>query len=350
MAPLLLLLLALPLRAGAPEPAWIGKRPPELAGKHLVWFNGPPVTLASLRGKVVLLDIWDGTCINCLRTLPYLRAWHQRYAPDGLRIIGIHCPEFAFEQDPAIVREFIAAQGLRYPVVADNAFEIWKAFGNAYWPRKWLIDRDGIIRADHAGEGDYGRTEERIQGLLRALHPGRVYPPPLAAVRPEDAPGAVCYPRSDELYLGAERGSFGGPGPVTRGRAAVYRDAPRHVEGSYYLRGAWTSRPQCIRSMANDAALLIRFHGTEVNVVLRSDTAEPLAVRVTLDGADLTERDRGEDVAILPSGESRLTVRRAGMFRVIRTPAFGHHELAFAPSAPGLEAYVLTFGSCVVPR
>jgi len=325
--------------ANADEPGWIGRRPPELSGSRLAWINHAPLTLAGLRGKVVLLDIWDGTCVNCLRTIPYLKAWQARYAADGLVIIGIHCPEFAFEEDPAIVREFLVAQGITYPVVADNGYEIWKAFRNQVWPRKWLVDRAGVIREDHAGEGDYATTETEIRRLLAEGTSGAVLTRPMAPVRPEDAPGAVCYPRSDELYLGTERGTLAGDG------AAL-------AEGAYAVTGAWRHLPQSLHhATAHEGdAFRIRFHGTEVNCVMRSESGRPVTVAVTVDGRWVRAGERGEDVVAGTDGRTTVTVRGARMYRLINATTFGHHRLELTVGAAGFHAYAFTFGSCLVPK
>ncbi|GAA5073326.1 redoxin family protein [Lysobacter panacisoli] len=150
-------------RAGntAPVPA------PEFTGIGR-WFNGPPQTLAALKGKVVLVEFWTYACINCIHVLPYVKQWHERYADDGLVVIGVHSPEYDEEHDPANVRAAIARHGIRYPVAQDNAFRTWNAYGNRFWPALYLIDREGRIVYRHYGEGDYEVTEQRIRQLLAA--------------------------------------------------------------------------------------------------------------------------------------------------------------------------------------
>lgn len=325
--------------AAAGEPSWIGRRPPELTGPRLVWINHAPLTLAGLRGKVVLLDIWDGTCINCLRTIPYLKAWHQHYAAAGLVIIGIHCPEFAFERDPAIVKEFLAAQGITYPVVADNGYEVWNAFHNQVWPRKWLVDRAGVIRADHAGEGDYAQTELELRRLLAEGNSGPGLTGAMAPVRPEDAPGAVCFPRSGELYLGSERGTLADGGATP-------------AEGAYAVTGLWRHLPQSLSHATTHEgdAFRIRFHGTEVNCVMRSETGRPVDVAIRVDGRWVGADERGDDVVIGADGRSVVTVRGARMYRLINAKTFGRHALELVVGAAGFHAYAFTFGSCLVPK
>ncbi len=158
---------------GVPSMLWIGKLPPELKGRSLTWLNSRPLTLKELKGKVVLLDIWDYTCVHCLRALPYIKAWHRRYEKQGLVVIGIHCPKSESGKDPKLVAAAAKDLGLEYPIVLDSESEIWRSFHNAYWPRKWLVDHEGVIRYDHVGEGAYDEIEQEIQELLAALNPGR---------------------------------------------------------------------------------------------------------------------------------------------------------------------------------
>src|SRR5438874_7721634 len=141
-----------------------------------IWLNSPPLSLRQLRGKAVLIDFWDYTCVNCIRTLPYLKAWHERYAAKGLVIIGIHTPEFTFAQYESNVERGVREFGLTYPIVIDTNYELWKAFANKYWPAKYLIDKEGYISGAHFGEGAYAETEQIIQELLREIDPSVALP------------------------------------------------------------------------------------------------------------------------------------------------------------------------------
>lgn len=169
-----------------------------------VWLNSPPLTLRQLRGRLVLLDFWDFTCVNCLRTLPYVTAWHRRYEPYGVQVLGIHSPEFYFSKAPGVVEAALRELGIDYPVMLDNDYTVWKLFANRYWPTKYLIDGEGYLRYAHFGEGAYTETEQAIQELLREQTPGLTLPSPLPLVRPLDAPGALafCPQPSPEIYLG----------------------------------------------------------------------------------------------------------------------------------------------------
>src|ERR1700730_1740623 len=204
------------------------------------WIQQGPIVLKEMRSKaVVLVDFWDYTCVNCIRTLPYVAGWYRRYARDGLQVVGVHAPEFSFARDHANVIAAIKQFGLEYPVVVDNGYNIWRAYSNRFWPAKYLVDADGRVRYYHFGEGLYQETETQIQRLLGELNPALDFPPPLEPLRDTDRSGALCYRVTPELYLGFARGQFGNPAGVTRDQAADYTDPGRHVEGATYLSGRW---------------------------------------------------------------------------------------------------------------
>ena len=154
-----------------------------------VWLNSTPLSFRQLRGRVVLVDFWDYTCVNCIRTLPYVQAWHEHYRDKGLTVIGVHTPEFTFAQYESNVERGIREFGLTYPIVIDSNREIWKAFANRYWPTKYLLDKDGYLRYGHFGEGGYGECEQVIQELLREIEPAIELPSPMEPVREEDHAG-----------------------------------------------------------------------------------------------------------------------------------------------------------------
>ena len=187
-----------------------------------VWLNSNPLSFRQLRGRAVLVDFWDYTCVNCIRTLPYVQAWHERYRDKGLTVIGVHTPEFTFAQYESNVERGIREFGLTYPIVIDSDREIWKAFANRYWPTKYLLDKDGYLRFGHFGEGGYGECEQVIQELLREIDPRLVLPALMEPVREEDHVGAVCYRASGELYLGHRRGRIGNEGGFKEDQIADY--------------------------------------------------------------------------------------------------------------------------------
>jgi cytochrome c biogenesis protein CcdA/thiol-disulfide isomerase/thioredoxin len=299
---------------------------PEISGTQQ-WFNTPggrALSLASLRGEVVLIDFWTYSCINCIRTLPYLKAWDERYRDRGLRIIGVHAPEFPFERDAGNVEDAVRRHGLRYAIAQDNDFVTWNAYGNQFWPAKYLIDARGRVRYTHFGEGEYEETEEAIRSLLAEA--GRDRLGRMAEARVDSAlPGAT-----PESYLGfvrAERfvnlpphggwGEFRLPPPGPRA-------LPLH---HLALEGEWRIEPD--RAVATDrrARLHLRFAARRVFLVLGSGVGSPREVEVALDG----RRRRSLQVA-----EHRL-------YDVVRLPRPGAHLLSLR-FEPGTEAYAFTFG------
>ena len=332
-------------------------RAPELpAGSE--WLNSPPLTMRQLRGRVVLIDFWEYTCINCIRTFPYLKAWHERYKDHGLVIIGVHTPEFQFARVRNHVEEAAKRFGLTYPLVLDSDYQIWNAYGNRFWPAKYLIDARGYVRYFHFGEGAYGETERPIQALLREIKPTLELPPLLEPVRGTDRPGARCYPVTPELYLGYERGSLQGQLGNREGfrpnRVATFRDPGRHRDGLYYLNGVWKNEREAVVSTRTTTReedwIAIAYHALEVNIVARPENPRrPVRVWVQQDGKPVAEGDRGDDLKVAADGRTYLLIDRPRMYQVIKNARFGHHRLKLIVQEPGLRVYTFTFVSCEIP-
>ena len=290
---------------------------PELTGLT-DWINSAPLTLAGLRGKVVVVDFWTYSCINCLRTLPYLKAWDAAYRRDGLVLLGVHSPEFSFERVPGNVRNAVAELGLRYPVALDNRLETWKAFSNQYWPAKYFIDRAGHLRFVHFGEGEYARSEQVIRTLLAEGGPA----PKGHSDAPADTSSRAAI--TPETYLGWYRLDRYAGSPVVPGAYAPYRfpPAPLGISELAYD-GIWRVEGERILS-ARDARLRLRFLARAVHLVLGGSGD----VEVLLDG----QRVRTVHVT-----EPRL-------YTLLRLPRLrdGLLELRFSP---GLAAYAFTFGA-----
>lgn len=325
---------------------------PTLKGDY--WFNSPPLTPEELRGKVVLVDFWDYTCVNCLRTMPYMRAWYDRYHDKDLVIIGVHAPEFEFGKNPKNIEEAVQRLGLKYPIVMDNEYHIWKAFNNHYWPAKYLFDARGRLRYNHAGEGDYDRTESEIQKLLRELHSGEKFPPPLSGLTHEDKPGAVCYPMTPELYAGYWRGNIGNPEGYQPETIVHYHDSEHHHDGALYLEGQWKNEYQAMRHAEKTNRLsdyaLIKYHAIEVNAVIKPEGESPFRVVVFQDGKPLSKEDKGADIQYDDQGRSYLNILEPRMYRVVYNQKYGIHELKLASDSPAFALYAYTFGACTVPK
>ena len=288
------------------------------------WLNSEPLTAEELRGRVVLVDIWTYSCVNWLRTLPYVSAWAERYRDRGLVVVGVHCPEFGFEHDLDNVRHATRQLGVDYPVVIDNDFAIWQSLANRYWPALYLVDRDGRIRFHHFGEGNYEETERAIQQLLGIDEETvRVDAGGLAEAADWDTL------RSGETYLGYGRGA---------GRV----DSPAPLALNHWaLSGDWAVGEESAVLGAARGSVTFRFHARDLNLVLTPPTSgAPVRFTVLLDGQPPGD-DHGLDINELGEG----TVDEPRMYQLVRHRGGGAErdfEITFLD--PGVRAYVFTFG------
>jgi thiol-disulfide isomerase/thioredoxin len=318
---------------------------PELEGG--TWIQGGPVAIRG-SGKPVLIDFWDYTCLNCLRTLPYLTEWHRRYAEHGLVIVGVHTPEFSFARNPEHVQRAVAAQAIDYPVVLDADFKIWQAYENRYWPAKYFIDVEGRIRARHFGEGAYGESERVLQQLI-AEQPGfaGALPEPMEPVRPEDEPGAVCYRVTPEIYCGYARGAIGNVGTITPDRPMRFRDPGKHVEGMLYYEGDWLLQAESAArpfGAKGPSRLTLDFMAADANLVIHPPvTGGPGTLRVVLDGEPPGEH-AGEDVR-----DGVVNVDLPRMYRLVSSADVERRTLTLETDSDGMALFAFTFTSCVAP-
>jgi cytochrome c biogenesis protein CcdA/thiol-disulfide isomerase/thioredoxin len=298
------------------------------------WFNtagGRSLSLAGLRGRVVLVDFWTYTCINCIRTLPFLKGLYATYHRYGLEIIGVETPEFTFEQDAGNVVQAIRSDGLRYPVAQDNHYGTWNAYGNEYWPAEYLIDARGQVRHTQFGEGDYKQSEAAVRALLYEAG-ARNLPPPMTAKAV--MPSAQL--ATPETYLDADRaqGFATPPKAGTQDYAGIGN--PRLNE--FALRGRWSISSQAASAVAPGAAIQSRFQAANVYLVLTSAGNVPRRVRVLLDGQPISARDAGADVH-----EARVTVRGQRLYSLVSLVGAEQHALT-VEVPPGVSAYDFTFG------
>ncbi|MEA2201708.1 MAG: hypothetical protein QOI89_2304 [Solirubrobacteraceae bacterium] len=298
------------------------------------WFNTPgrrPLTLASLRGHVVLVDFWTYTCINCIRTLPYLKAWDATYRRNGLEIVGVETPEFAFERDAGNVASAIRQFGLRYPVAQDNKMGTWNAYGNQYWPADYLIDVHGKVRYAAFGEGDYAKTETAIRALLaEAGRPvgGRGHPSGVVVPSSQATPETYLGTARAEGWRGAPRSGVHDYGAPPTGQLAL---------NEFAFSGSWSIGAQPAEARAS-AGIDVEFQAKDVYLVLSSPGARPLAVRVLLDGRAIPSADAGSDVH---SGVA--SVRGQRLYTLVSLRHNERHRLSLR-FAPGVSGYAFTFG------
>ena len=315
---------------------------PELAGGE--WLQGGPVSLNALRGKgVALIDFWDYTCVNCIRTLPYVVQWYRRYAQSGLTVVGVHAPEFNFARQSEFVLQAVKDLQIEFPVVLDNSYVIWRAYSNRFWPAKYLVDSKGRIRYYHYGEGAYRETEAMLQALLSELNPALRLPLPMDPMRDTDRPGAVCHRVTPELYLGHQRGQFGNPQGVTAGQAGDYRDPGVRMEGMAYLDGKWLVGDESAQALAENSSIAIRYTAKEVNLVMAPPAQGPVRVDIALDG----DQRAGQDVQS-EDGRRVIVVDRPRMYNLVANDDVRPGGLRLTGQTRGLNAYAFTFTSCTL--
>jgi cytochrome c biogenesis protein CcdA/thiol-disulfide isomerase/thioredoxin len=307
----------------------------------VTWLNSPPLTREQLRGKVVLVDFWTYSCINCIRTVPHVKALYDRYARDGLVVIGVHSPEFAFEKDLGNVRRAVADFGIRYPVAVDNDWTIWRAFSNRYWPAEYLADASGRIRYHHFGEGGEQQTEAAIRALLAEA--GKQESGPMARAEASGASLSADFAdvATRETYVGfARAANFASPGGFIRGKPASYAVPPRLQLSEWAYDGRWTVEQQRGRLGTAGGGIAMRFKARDLHLVLGSPDGKPIRFRVTLDGK-APGADHGVDTDA--AGNGRVTGHR--LYQLVRQKGgAGERTFTITFLDPGVEAYAFTFG------
>ena len=334
--------LLLATRHPAAVPLPIEGEMPSLGGAT-TWLNSPPLTAADLRGKVVLVDFWTYTCINWLRTLPYVRAWSEKYREHGVVVIGVHTPEFPFEHDLENVRRAVQDMRVSYPIAIDNDYAIWSAFDNHYWPALYLVDAQGHLRYHHFGEGQYEMSEMMIQQVLAEAGIGGLNHE-LVSVDGKAAEAAADWSdlRSPENYLGDERTeNFASPGGALVDRRHVYTPPEWLRLNQWALVGEWTVGEQAVALHTANGRIAYRFHARDLHLVM-GPTARGTSVRfrVLIDG-QAPGAAHGSDV----DEEGYGTATEQRLYQLIRQPgpiADRHFEIEFLDA--GVEAFAFTFG------
>ena len=306
------------------------------------WINSAALTREDLRGKVVVIDFWTYSCINCLRSIPFVRAWHEQYSKNGLVVIGVHAPEFAFERNPDNVRKAVKDLGIRYPVALDNNYKLWSALKNNYWPAHYFIDAEGRVRFHHFGEGGYAMSERVIRQLLAEAGraPMTAEMSRAVATRDDEAAAAIAELKSPETYLGFSRAArFVSPGGLVHDRSARYSAPPLKLN-DWSLEGDWIVGKQSARSVRPGAKIHYRFHARDLHLVLGSTGGRPVRFRVTLDG-QAPGSDAGGDVAADGSGK----VSGERLYQLIRQKGeVRDRTFTIEFLDPGAEAFAFTFG------
>ena len=336
-----MMMKAKPVAAAGPEALPVEGSVPSLEGAT-EWLNSAPLTAAALKGKVVLVDFWTYSCINCLRAIPYVRAWAEKYKDQGLVVIGVHAPEFAFEKQVGNVKTAVADLKIDYPVAIDNDYAIWRAFNNQYWPAHYFIDAQGHIRHHHFGEGDYAGSERVIQQLLAEAGKTSIAAD-VVDVKATGAEAAADEPdvKSPETYVGAERAeNFVSPGGAVVGTPHTYEPGmPRLNE--WGLKGDWTVGNEQAALNGPDGRIVYRFHARDLHLVLGPGAdGKPVRFQVTIDGAAPGD-SHGADT----DGDGRGSVTGQRLYQLVRQgSSVADHTFEITFLDPGVQAFAFTFG------
>lgn len=355
--------LAFAAGSTVPAPADQSQAAPGFEGA-VAWLNGGPPTMADLKGKVVLIDFWEYTCINCLRTLPYLREWYKRYKPYGFEIIGVHTPEFHFSGEQQNVQQAVKDLGVTWPVALDDNQTMWNRFHTDRWPTELLFDQNAHLIDRTVGEGDYRRTERAIQNALRSANPS-LHLPPIMELLPQDSydkPGAVCYLQTPETYVGPWHGvvvadtpssGLGETSGMGGSTSDYYADPGRdYKDGAIYLQGTWdpSKDGEAMIYGGGGGYLALRYHAIETMSVMRPQNGGSVRVNVTQDGKPIPKTDAGADVKYDASGMSYVVVDVSRAYHLVENATFGTHDLRLMPQGNGLGVYSFAFESCEIPK
>lgn len=314
----------------------------------LVWLNSAPLTMEKLRGKPVLIDFWTYSCVNCLRTIPHVQEWHEKYQKSGLTVIGVHSPEFDFEKDEKNVARAIEELGITYPVVLDPHFAIWNLYANKYWPHVFLVDHRGVVVYDHAGEGAVTETEHAIASALQAAGAKKLP----AIVAQKSSHDDVCYRPTPETYLGYLRGHIGNAGESLPETEESFTDLGKHENDVPYLHGHWRISGEYIEHTRSLAAateyLALKYHAFSVNLVLGALDDREAVIDVTLDGKPVPSSMMGKDLVVDRQGNTHLHVTTHRMYAIIDADHFHDAALKLSVKNAGVKCYAFTFGGCSI--
>lgn len=315
------------------------QKAPELTGTQS-WINSEPLKLSDLKGKVVIVDFWTYSCINCIRTLPYLNTWYSTYKDDGLVIIGVHTPEFAFEKDINNVKKAAKQYNISYPIVQDNDFKTWRAYNNNYWPAKYIVDKDGYLRYTHFGEGEYDQTEKVIRQLLaEGKAPSEMPEEKSASVKADNVDFQKIETR--ETYVGYEREeSQGNKEAIIADKEQTFKEPAQIENDLFYLVGKWIVGADNAKLNAKNGKIIINYKASQANLVMNGG-GKTIKAKVLLDGKLIAPGVRGADVA----ADGTVTIKDAKLYGLVDTKdQYERHTLTLEFLDTGVEAFAFTFG------
>jgi len=303
------------------------------------WINSTPLNLSRLIGKVVLVDFWTYSCINCIRTIPYLNAWYSKYGEDGLVIVGVHTPEFEFERNYSNVLAATESLGIKYPVALDNNYSTWNVYGNEYWPSEYVIDQDGMIRHTQIGEGDYNATETVIQELLQSAG----YSVGSGGVSNSVNATAVNLSKigTPEIYVGYNtiRAPIGNTQGFSPEHVVDYTINGSLQNNTVYFSGKWYNAADSMISASNESKIFLIYDAKSVNIVAQGNSS---TIEVELDGGNIPTAYIGSDMT-LKGGVATASIGTARLYNLVSAQSYGWHEIEIMAS-PDFRLYTFTFG------
>ena len=317
------------------------------------WFNSEPVPISALRGQVILVEFWDYSCASSLLTIPYLKEWQRKYAPYDFVVIGVHTPRFPFGKNPELVQKAITRLAITYPVVMDNEGLMASQYGSRSVPTIYLIDKNGFIRYENAGDANCEMTERVIQTLLYDAGVGEELPLIMEPLRESDRIGAVCYRATPDLFAGYLRGSIGNVEGYSPESSVTYADPEIYLDGRFYAQGNWQNGKDSLRLDESDdreGHLILWYQALEVGCVVRQEEGNPIEVTVRQDDRFLTSENKGDDVQLGDNGRSYFVIDEPRSFSVVKNKEFGEHILRLSTADNGFGVYAFTFVSGVIPE
>ncbi|HEY2039459.1 MAG TPA: thioredoxin family protein [Edaphobacter sp.] len=332
-----------PLFAQEQPPSIVGSSPLYGLTRATSWINSSPLTAKQLKGKVVLVDFWDYSCINCIRVIPYIRAWAEKYKDSGLVVIGVHTPEFDVEKQIPNVQKAVTKFGITYPVALDNKYAIWNAFHNQAWPAHYFIDAKGKVRYEHFGEGEYDQSERWIQELLKEAN-AKPMQATSVSVRGQGVEAAADMNdvRSPETYIGYARAEhFVSPGGIKHDAEQVYTEPKQLRLNEWGLVGKWNDHKQVAVLGAAGGKIVFRFHARDLHLVLGPGAdGKPVRFRVTIDG-----QAPGQNHGVDTDEQGNGVVTEHRLYQLIRQKgAVTDHTFTIVFQDPGVQAFSFTFG------
>jgi thiol-disulfide isomerase/thioredoxin len=324
---------------------------PQLYGNF--WLNSGPISLNDYIGEVVIVDFWDYTSINCIRTFPYIQEWQNKYREFGLKIVGVHTPVFEFARSLECVQKAVDHFNISYPVMLDNDALMWNAFAVRSWPTRCLIDRDGFIRFMQHGEGYYMEFERAIQQLLIEAGCHGELPALMPPICDEDQAGVVCYRQTSELFFGYLRGALGNTEGYNPESTIEYTDPGIYLQERFYATGKWMNERQCLRFDGNtgeDGTIILPYQASEVHAVMGSKDGSLCEVSIQQNSQPLNKDTLGESIIQLPGGTTSLFVDTPRMYQLVHNKEFGSHLLKLTTTNPNFKIYTFSFTTCAIPE